>query len=384
VFKYAVRKLLLAIPLVIGVVTLIFFLLEYAPGSVVDRYITPDMAPETRDMLMAQYGLDQPRITRYFLLLRNLVTLDFGVSMTKHQPVLHLILDALPNTILLSGVTLLVIFPVGIALGTLQAVRQGRAEDTTISVVSLFFYSMPGFWLALMLQLVFAYHLSNWLGDTLPDLFGVPCSQLRGAVDSWCVAFPVDGMRSPIAFSWPEWEPIPPVIKAPILHLLYGPEHAVTLKNATASWNPLPPQHLLDRGWRLVLPGVAMGVASAAGTARYMRSSLLEVIRQDYIRTARAKGLPERVVILKHAMRNALLPIVTLFGLSLPFLFSGSVLIEFIFSWPGMGRLIVLSIFDQDTPVIIACFVIFSLLVVAGNLIADLLYALVDPRISYD
>jgi peptide/nickel transport system permease protein len=127
-----------------------------------------------------------------------------------------------------------------------------------------------------------------------------------------------------------------------------------------------------------------MGLASAAGTARYMRSSLLEVIRQDYIRTARAKGLPEGVVIRKHALRNALLPIITLMGLSLPFLFSGSVLVEQVFAWPGMGRTILLAIFEQDTPLIIASFFMFTLVVVAGNILADLAYALVDPRIKFD
>ena len=137
----------------------------------------------------------------------------------------------------------------------------------------------------------------------------------------------------------------------------------------------------MDRLKHLLLPGLALGIASAAGTARYMRSSMLEVIRLDYIRTARAKGLPERTVVFKHALRNALLPIVTLLGLSLPYLFSGSVLVEIIFAWPGMGRLIVGAIFTQDTPLIIACFFVFSLMVVAGNLVADILYSIVDPRI---
>jgi peptide/nickel transport system permease protein len=141
------------------------------------------------------------------------------------------------------------------------------------------------------------------------------------------------------------------------------------------------PEKLVDRLQHLILPGVALGVASAAGTARYMRSSMLEVIRQDYVRTARAKGLSERKVVFKHALRNALLPIVTLLGLSLPFLFSGSVLIEIIFAWPGMGRVIVGAIFAQDTPLIIACFFVFTMVVVLGNLVADLLYSLVDPRI---
>ncbi len=382
--KYVLRKVLLAIPLLIGVITLIFVLLELAPGEPIDRFITPDMAPEVRDNLEQRYGLDKDPFTRYILLLSRLAVLDFGVSITKDQPVLHLILEALPNTIVLSAVTLVVLFPFGIALGALQAVRQGRAEDTAISVGSLFFYSMPRFWLALMLQLFLAFYLSGWLEETLPELTGVPCNQLDGVVASWCEAFPLDGRESPMAFTWEEWSILPPAVKAPFLQLAYGPEHPVTLDNAEAVWRPFVWKRFVDLVWHLLLPGVAIGLASAASIARYMRSSLLEVIRQDYVRTARAKGLPERVVIVKHALRNALLPIVTLIGLSLPFLFSGTVLIEYIFSWPGMGRLIVEAIFAQDTPVIIACFIIFAVLVVAGNLLADILYAVVDPRIRYD
>ena len=140
-------------------------------------------------------------------------------------------------------------------------------------------------------------------------------------------------------------------------------------------------EKILDRLEHLILPGVALGMASSAGLARYMRSSMLEVIRQDYVRTARAKGLSEGKVIFKHTLRNALLPIVTLLGLQLPALFSGTVLVETIFAWPGMGRVIVGAIFTQDTPLIIACFFVFTLLVVAGNLLSDLLYTVVDPRI---
>lgn len=383
-FKYAIRKILLALPLILGVVTLIFVLLELAPGTPVDRFITPEMSPEVRDNLIARYGLDQPAWYRYLLMMWNLVTLDFGESMTHNRPVLHLILDALPNTILLSTTTLLVLFPVGIALGTLQAVRQGRAEDTAISVGSLFFYSMPRFWLALMLQLILAFWLSQWLESNLPGITGLTCAEMKGVVTTWCEAFPLDGKESPTAFIWDEWVIVPPALKAPLLTWIYGEGHQVVTENAEAAWNPWDTKRIFDLGWHLALPGVALGVASAAATARYMRSSLLEVIRQDYIRTARAKGLPERVVVLKHALRNALLPIVTLIGLSLPFLFSGAVLTEYIFSWPGMGRLTVEAIFAQDTPVIIACFVIFAILVVLGNLLADLMYAVVDPRIRYD
>jgi len=388
VLKYAIRKLLLAIPLLLGVLTLVFILLELAPGEPIDLFISPEMGPDARALLMAKYGFDQPAWYRYLLMLYNVFTLDFGISITENRPVLELIADRLPNTIILSMVSLAVSFPVGIALGTIQAVRQGRAEDTALSVTSLFFYSMPRFWLALMLQLTLAFWLSGWLADTLPGMTGSTCNEMQGVVTTWCEAFPLDGMESPTAFIWPEWRFIPPSWMQPIYELTYGPEHVVTTDNAalmaSGNWSFFDSRRFFDLLWHLALPGVALGVASAAGTARYMRSSLLEVIRQDYIRTARAKGLPERVVVLKHAMRNALLPIVTLLGLSLPFLFSGAVLTEYIFSWPGMGRLIVDAITKQDTPVIVASFLVFALLVVLGNLLADLAYAVVDPRIKYD
>jgi peptide/nickel transport system permease protein len=312
---------LLAIPLLWGVITLIFVLVELSPGTIVDKFITPDTTPEVRERLLAKWHLEDPAWIRYLFMLRNLALLDFGVSMDQERPVFDIILEALPNTLALALVTLCVIYPFGLSLGTLQAVRQGKLVDTGSSVTSLFFYSMPSFWLAMMLQLLLTYYL--------PIL-------------------PSSGMYDAVRYDY------------------MGPVES-----------------LYDRALHVVLPGVAMGIASAAGLARFMRSSLLEVVRQDYIRTARAKGLPESRVIGKHAIRNALLPIVTLFGLELPGLFSGAVLVETIFAWPGMGRLIITAIFSQDTPLIIACFFVFTLLVVAGNLLADILYAVVDPRIRY-
>lgn len=320
--RYIARKLLLVLPLLWGVVTLIFILIELSPGDVVSKFITPETTPEVAEMITAKYGLDKPAFFRYLLLLKNLAMLDFGVSMVQERPVFAIIMETLPNTLILSLCTMAVLFPTGIALGTFQAVRRGRVSDTAASVTSLFFYSMPSFWLALMLQLYFSYKL-----DLLPT----------------------SGMHDPVEFDY-----------------------------------MTRPEQIVDTLKHIILPGIAMGVASAAGAARYMRSSILEVIRQDFVRTARAKGLPEHTVIRKHVIRNALLPIVTLLGLSLPFLFSGSVLIEIVFAWPGMGRLIVNSIFSQDTPVVIGCFFVFTLMVVLGNLIADISYALVDPRIKYD
>jgi len=320
-WKYALRRALTALPLVWGVVTLIFLLVELSPGTVVDKFLTPETPPEVRELIVLKYGLHEPALHRYLLMLRNLASFDFGRSMSNDVPVMELIATRLPNTLLLSVVTLLAIYPLGIALGTLQAVREGKLADNAGSVISLFFYSMPSFWLALMLQLLLTY---------------------------WWPILPTSGMHDTM----------------------------VDFMSPSERW--------LDLALHLVLPGVAIGLASSAGVARYMRSSLLEVIRQDYIRTARAKGLPEHRVIGVHALRNALLPIVTLFGLTLPMLFSGSVLVEQIFSWPGMGQLIVQAIFAQDTPVIIGCFYLFTLLVVAGNLLADVLYAVVDPRIRLE
>jgi len=317
--QYILRKLLLALPLLWGVVTLIFVLLQVSPGDATDRFFTPETPPEVREMIMVKWGLDQPVHVQYGRMLGNLATGDFGISIAQERPVFDIISEKLPNTLLLSAVTLSVVIVTGLSLGIAQAIRQYSLFDNMGSVVSLFFYSMPSFWLALMLILLFAVHW-QWL----------PAS---GMVDA-------------------------------VMHDYMNPG-----------------EQLVDRVKHLILPGLGLGVASSAGMARYMRSSMLEVVRQDYIRTARAKGLSERQVILKHAVRNALLPIVTLIGLSLPFLFSGSVLIEYVFAWPGMGRVIVEAIFTQDTPLIIACFFVFTLLVVAGNLLADIAYSVVDPRI---
>lgn len=329
-FKYIAKKVLLLLPLLWGVVTLIFVLLELSPGTAVDKFITEDTSPEVRAMLVAKWHLDQPAYLRYFGMLRNLAVADFGVSMQRDKPVFGIIAEFLPNTVLLSFVTMMVQYPLGISLGTAQAWLQGRRNvdvlDTGISLGSLTLYSMPGFVLALLMQYTFAYALKG-------TMFELPSS----------------AMFDPVMYEY---------------------------MGATEQW--------IDRAKHLILPGVFMGVAHSAGIARYMRSAVLEVIRQDYIRTARAKGLSEWRVVLVHGLRNALLPVITLFGLSLPGVFAGSVLVERIFAWPGMGRCIVDAIFAQDTPLIIACFFVYACIVAAGSLLADLSYALADPRIRYD
>jgi peptide/nickel transport system permease protein len=203
-------------------------------------------------------------------------------------------------------------------------VRQYSVADNVLTFLALFFYSMPSFWLALMLILIFSLKASEW---------------------GWAFSLPASQMTS-VGY---EFMPLGQQIGDRLLHLL--------------------------------LPVIALGVGNAAGVARYMRGSMLEVIHQDYIRTARAKGLSDRTVVFKHALRNALIPIITLLGLYLPILLSGSVLVETIFAWPGMGRLIVDAIFQRDYPLVMATSFVAAAMVVIGNLLADVLYAVVDPRI---
>jgi peptide/nickel transport system permease protein len=324
---FIVRRLLGAIPLLLGIATLIFFVLNLAPGDPTAFYFNPSVPPEVLEQLRRNMGLDQPIHVRYVKWLSAFLMGDFGYSFTQSRPVSDILLDALPNTLILTSVSLIAVFVIGIVIGVYQAVRQYSVGDTFLSVGSLFFYSMPPFWLALMLMLVFSLKAHQW---------------------GWPIAFPPTGMTS-----------------------------------VDYDFLPLGAQ-IKDRITHLVLPATTLTLALAAGVARYTRGQMLEVIRQDYIRTARAKGLPERSVIVKHALRNSLIPVITLLGLYLPFLFSGAVFVEYIFAWPGMGRVIVDAIFQRDYPVVMATSFIFALLTVVGNLLADVLYAVADPRIRYD
>jgi len=306
-------------------VTLSFFLLQLAPGDPTAAYFNPNVPPEVIEAMRRNLGLDEPLHVQYVKWLGAFLTGDFGYSFSQSRPVAAAIGDALPNTLVLSGVSLAVIFLLGCAVGVVQAVRQYSMLDEGLTFAALFIYSMPGFWLALMLVLLVS---APWMPDAL--------------------RLPISGMTS-------------------IGHGAMGP------------W-----EQLVDRARHLVLPSIALGLASAAGVARYMRGSMLEVIRQDYVRTARAKGLSRARVILRHALRNALLPVISLLGLYLPLLFGGAVVIEYVFSWPGMGRLLYNGILARDYPLVMAATFLFGAIVVAGNLLADLLYATVDPRVRYD
>ena len=326
--RYLIRRLLGAVPLVLGITTILFFVVDVAPGDPALYLIAPGMSREVVEQVRSDFGLDQPVHVRYVKWMGSALTGDLGQSFTHRRPVLQVLLSALPATLLLSGTALILAFLVGIIVGTLQAVRQHSALDSGLSVITLFFYSMPSFWLALMMMLIFSYAAANVWG--------------------WSFWFPASGMQSS------------------------------DFESLTAIGQ------LKDRVVHLALPAASLGLVLTGGIARYVRGSVLEVVRQDFVRTARAKGLPERTVIFKHALRNALLPVVTLLGLYLPVLFSGTVFIEEVFAWPGMGRAVVGAIQARDYPLVMGGGLLFAVMVVVGNLIADLIYAVVDPRVRYE
>ncbi|MGH7541300.1 MAG: ABC transporter permease [Gemmatimonadota bacterium] len=323
--RYVIRRLLGAIPLLWGILTLLFLLLHLAPGDPTAAFFNPNVSPEVIEQMRRNFGLDRPLLEQYARWLGAFLTGDFGYSFSQFRPVRAVLADALPNTLLLGGTSLVLIFAVGCAVGVVQAVRQYSLLDHGLTALALFIYSMPGFWLGVMLILI----VSSGL---LPDFLRLPISGMES----------LDYDRLGVAGK------------------------------------------LADRARHLVLPTIGLGLASAAAVARYARGSMLEVIDEDYIRTARAKGLSERRVILKHALRNALIPVVSLLGLFLPILFGGAVVIEVVFSWPGMGRLLYDGILARDYPVVLGGSFLFAALVIAGNLVADLLYAVVDPRIRYE
>lgn len=325
--RYAGRRVLQAIPLLLGILTLTFVLMHAAPGDPTATYLTDNVSPEVVEQTRARLGLDEPVPVQYVKWIKAFAVGDFGRSYVAGEPeVRDKIGAALPNTLLLGLVSLAMIFVVGGLIGVIQAVRQYSVSDTALTIGSLALYSMPGFWLGLMLQIAVS---SGWWPDAL--------------------SLPVSGMIDVRDHS------------------------SMTVV-----------QQALDVARHLVLPTVALGLASAAGIARYMRGEMLEVIHQDYVRTARAKGLSERRVIFRHALRNALIPIVSLLGLYLPVLIGGSVVIEKVFAWPGMGLLLYDSVYARDYPTVMAATFLFGAIVVVGNLVSDLLYAAVDPRIRYE
>jgi len=322
--NYIIRRILTIIPLYFGITIITFLIIHLAPGkpSDLEAQMKPGLAI-ARERLEKIYGLDKPLHIQYWNWVKKMVMLDFGYSFKDSQPVLQKIMRTLPNTIILNVAALLLIYLFAVPIGILAAVKQYSVFDKVSTVMVFIGMAIPSFWLALLLILVFSVKL-GWL--------------------------PISGM------------------------------HSIMMNfQALSFW-----ERSLDVIKHAILPVFVQAFAGLAWLSRYTRSSMLEIIRQDYITTARAKGLSERTVIFKHALRNALLPIVTILGLSLPGLISGSVIIEKIFAWPGMGRLAFEAVMARDYPVIMGTSVFSVFLLLFGNLLADILYGIVDPRIKYD
>ncbi|OAG28303.1 ABC transporter permease [Thermodesulfatator autotrophicus] len=320
--RWLFRRLLTLVVTFWGITIISFLVIRLAPGEPISPMadFNPKFTPEMRERLRAQYGLDKPLYVQYLRWVKGLITLDLGRSFAPdRRPVWDKIKERLPVTILINILSMIIIFAVALPLGVASAVKEGSLFDRATTVFVFIGYAMPGFWLALLLM---------WL-------FGI----------KWPI-LPISGV-----------------------HSLMGYESMSTFEK------------ILDWARHLVLPVLVSAFGGLAGLSRFMRSSMIEVLRQDFIVTARAKGLPERVVIYKHALRNALLPVITLLGLSVPGLVGGSVIFESIFSIPGVGQLMWQAVMARDYPVIMGSLVIVSVLTLLGNLLADICYALADPRI---
>jgi len=319
--RYIVKRTLFMIPLLLGITIICFFVMHLAPGSPTDLQteMNPKASQEMKERLNALYELDKPVYVQYASWLKKIGRGDLGVSFSSdHRPVADKIMERLPITILINLLSLLIIIAVAVPIGVLSAVHQDSLFDKVTTVFVFIGFAVPTFWLALLLMIFFGIHL-GWL--------------------------PISGLRS--------------------LNYEY-----------LGVW-----KQLVDLVKHLVLPVLVSAFGGLAGLSRYMRANMLEVIRQDYIMTARAKGLSERDVIYRHALRNALLPAITILGLSIPGLIGGSVIFETIFAIPGMGQLFYMSVMARDYPTIMGILLIGAILTLVGNLIADVSYAVADPRI---
>ncbi len=319
-FSYITKRLLLMIPLIFGITLITFAVIHLAPGGPVEVQTEMSLkaSAQARENLKRLYGLDKPLYIQYFEWVTRFVKLDFGKSFVDGRKVIDKILERIPITLTINILSLIFIFIVAIPIGIFSATRQYSIFDKLFTVFVFVGFSTPTFWLALLLMILFGVNMGL-----------LPISGIQ-SID-------VSGMG--------------------------------------------PFERLLDWVKHLILPVGVSAFGGIAGLSRYSRSSMLEVIRQDYIRTARAKGLTEGEVVFKHAFRNALMPIVTIMGLSVPGLIGGGVIFETIFAIPGMGQLFYSSTMSRDYPTIMGILVIVAILTLIGNLIADISYALVDPRI---
>ena len=304
-YQYIVRRLLLAIPVVLGVSIIVFFIVRMLPGDPARALAGVQATPQYIERVREQYGLDQPLHVQYARFLTGLFRGDLGTSTSSGRPVVQDVAERFPRTLILAVTSLVIATIVGVAAGIVSATKRNSIFDNASMFVALVGVAAPVFWMALMLQILFSVQL-RWL--------------------------PATGMGTPA---------------------------------------------------HLVLPAFTLGTSSAALMARITRSSMLDVLKQDFVTTARSKGLGERVVVLKHTLKNAMIPVITVMGLQFGILLGGAVLTETVFAWPGVGKLLVDSILRRDYPVVQGTVMLLSLLFVFINLAVDVIYALLDPRIRY-
>jgi len=319
---YVARRLLMTVPMLLLITFLVFSMKHLAPGGISGVFIGARVRLEAdRIAIMRHYGLDQPFHIRYLRWLGRVLRGDLGYSLRFRRPVLDMIVERIPATLLLTIPAILVSVAVAIPIGVLSAVRQYSLADNLATVGAFLFVATPPFFTGIVAIVLFSVQL-GWL--------------------------PISGMST---FG----------LRDPSLLTL-----------------------LVDRIRHLVIPGgIVLGLGYTAGLIRYVRASMLDVLRQEYVQTARAKGLRERVVIYKHALRNSLLPVVTILGMWVPFILGGSIFAEVISAWPGMGRLAVDAVLARDYPLVMGTMLIAAVLTLLGNLIADVCYSLLDPRIRY-
>jgi peptide/nickel transport system permease protein len=320
--RYIIRRLLGMIPLLLGISFLVYAMLNLVPGSPTDQFeFSPNIKPADLERIRQNLGLDAPWYQRYFIWLGNALQGDLGISFRNYVPVEISLKAALPNTLLLSATALIISIVFAIPVGVVAAVKRNSIFDRVTTIFATVFYSMPTIWLGMLMIILFAVKFQEW---------GLPSLPVAGTHD---------------------------------------------LRTGGGFW---------DRIEHLIMPAMCLALVSLAGWTRYIRSQMLEVIRQDYIRTADAKGLTRRDSIMGHAFKNAVLPLVTLIGLDIPSLFGGALVIENVFGYRGVGQLTIESLNANDYSVAMACIMMLAILTVIGNLIADILYGVLDPRVRYD
>ncbi len=326
--KKLLKRMAISLVTLFIISILSFALMELAPGGPMAVYAeNPKISKADKERIKARLGLDKPAHVRYYLWLTNILKGDLGTSYKTGRPVATEILQLLPATLKLMTVSFLISIGIAIPIGIYSATHRYSWVDNLVTFGSFFGLSLPVFWFGLLMIYVFAL---------------------------WTKLLPAGGYLTP-------W---------------FNPgDYGLLVRPLAVLW-----EHLRY----MIMPAIVLSLMNVAGWSRYMRSSMLDVINQDYIRTARAKGVPEKLVIRRHALRNALTPIVTIIGLDLPYFFGGAVVTEKIFAWPGMGRLFIDSVFARDYQVLMGIVMITAVLVLLGNLLADLLYTVLDPRVKYE